>query len=188
MLSRRRPGERAGVGDLGSEQADADRASGQAAAGLSRRSDVAQDGDLAPVGRQGGPAGPVLWLAITVPGRGGAEFLRARVDDQLTGIGVQHAKLPGGRGQHDRVDPGDHRHAQAAGDDRGMRAGAAGHRCRSHQPGLGELDQLGRADLAPDQDEVAGWRRRGASFVEKVEDRLADLADVIRPLGQLEHR
>ena len=66
-----------------------------------------------------------------------------------------------------------------------MGAGAAGHRHRTGQPGLGEADQVYRVHLALNQDEIPGrWRRRGASG-EPGQHGVADLAHVVRACGEV---
>ena len=93
--------------------------------------------------------------------------------------------MPGRRGQHPRVGAGQHGQPEAARDDRGVGAGAAGDRHRAGQPAIGQLDQVGRVDLAADQDERSR-RGRGRGVPAQVVDHgRGDLADVARALGQV---
>ena len=78
-----------------------------------------------------------------------------------------------------------HGQAEAAGDDRGVRAGAAGNRNGAGQPGVGQPDEVGRVDLTADQDEVPVRRRDGRARGQLGYDRLTDLAHVVGPGGQV---
>ncbi len=95
--------------------------------------------------------------------------------------------MPGGRGEHGRVGAGQHRQAEAAGDDRGVRAGAAADRDGAGQvPRVDEADQVGGVDVGADQDERGlGRRRRGRVACQPGVDRRGDLADVARPLREV---
>ncbi len=112
-------------------------------------------------------------------------------DHELAGVGVEEGRLAGGEVEHLGTGAGDHRDPESAGDDRRVRARAARDRDRADQARLGQFDQVGRAHLAPDQDEVARLARRrqrrceSALRAQPLEDRAGDLPDVARPLGQL---
>ncbi len=182
----RGPAIGAGEGDLGAQQADAGGAAGQAQPGLGGRGDVAQHRDRLAVGRldlrrRGGGGGPL--------GRGfrcgGGEIGFGGIDDELPRGGVEDRVVPGRRGQHPGVGSGQHGQAEAAGDDRRVRAGPAADRDRAGQARLGQPDEVGRVDLAADQDEVTGRKRRGFGARKVADHGLGHLADVARALGQV---
>ena len=95
--------------------------------------------------------------------------------------------MPGGRGEHGRVGAGQHRQAEAARDDRRVRAGAAAHRHRPGEvPRVDEADQVGRVNVGTDQDERGlGRPRRGRVAGQPGVDRRGGLADVARPLREV---
>ena len=78
-----------------------------------------------------------------------------------------------------------HGQAEAAGDDRGVGAGATGNGNGTGQPGVGQPDEVGRVDLAADQDEVPVRRRHGRARGQLGHDRVTDLAYVVGPGGQV---
>ena len=136
-------------------------------------------------GGSGGCGGPGLPLTRVMARLRGRNVTGLRADDELTGVRVQAPALAGRCGQDRGVGPGDHRHPEAACDDRRVRARATSHRNRAHQPHLGQLDQVGRAHLAADQDEVTGRTRGGPGLAEAIQDGVRDLPDVAGPLGHL---
>ncbi len=93
--------------------------------------------------------------------------------------------MAGRGGEHRRVGACQHRQAQAAGDDRRVRASAAAGRDRPGQASVvGEPDEVRRVHLAADQDERAvGGCCHGTR--EPADDRLGDLSHVARALREV---
>ena len=105
--------------------------------------------------------------------------LRGGIGGQLAGGRVQQGSAAGRDLQHRGVGAGQHGQAETAGDDCRVGIGAPGHRYRTHQPVLGEPDQVGRIHLTLDEDEVTRRRRGGLARGEPGQHGVGDLADVI---------
>ncbi len=95
--------------------------------------------------------------------------------------------MPGWRAEHGRVGACEHRQAEPARDDRGVRAGAAADGDGAGEvPLVQEADQLGGVDIGPDQDERGlRGRCRGRVARQPGVDRGGHLADVARPLREV---
>ena len=98
--------------------------------------------------------------------------------------------VPGRGGQHRQVGAGQHGQAETASDDGRVRAGPARDRHRAGQltagpPTVGQLDEVGRVDLAADQDELSRRGRRAGWSAQVIEHGRGHLADVAGALGQV---
>ena len=119
------------------------------------------------------PAQRGLFHAVQLVGR--------RCRDHRAGVGVDQQRGTVRQVEDFGVHADDERQPDRTRDDRGVRVGAAAYRHRGHQSPRELLQQVGRTDVAGDEDEPAGRRRLPGSG-EVFDDPPADLPHVGGPL------